>query len=385
MMFFLPSNLVLMLVLWPAATMAFRVDGEAREDDCVAVLARLSKLGLLSGAFTTILYLPILVDARGRDQHDPDVVSLLPVYPVPSIAGAIFDEIVLRLQQVQPGRFVEKSRRAPFGARRAPRLDLLAALVAALLARVGRLPPPRARDAGRVVPDPGDPRRQRAHRRVQRHAGAHQVAVRRADRSSRSCSSRTISAAGGARARRSPRRSSPSLTRSVDAARHRARDPVRPARVRSRDVPRDVHAAGRAPRARPSRQRADAASLPPPRLRRRLDDGQHGRAEQRLSGVQPKPTREIGSLERWVTVAASRPIRTCPPIRPDEVDVLVVDQPEEDVHKGAVTWTDPALDAIKQRLTQRQPLPPRPARPRDLREAVRRHHDRVILHAIRPA
>ena len=87
-------------------------------------------------------------------------------------------------------------------------------------------------------------------------------------------------------------------------------------------------------------------------IERRADGAVILRSPLKLGGH----ARAVGEwLERWARETLF-PEELLPPIRADDVDVLVLIGAKETTRGGAIDWTEPPLAALKERLTRRTVL-----------------------------
>jgi hypothetical protein len=352
MMFLLPSNLVLMLILWPAAAIAFTPRSETAGSRAAAILRETLKLGLLSGAVAALLYLPIFVTIAMGITSLEHLRSLLPVYGVDSPLRAVIEEVAFVFQQAQPGRFVEELEGAGVSVVSAPGAMpdwLFAGLVGALLAASLAF---RRRERGTQVAWAlvaatllvccalaafnATPARIKSPDVAPILFAlvflVHDLGVRWAPRV-QILAALVVVALGYA-----------TLPATIRATRfdRRASDLASFVETLTKPSERFVVVAH------------DNAHILRPYLVHVFGEDRtlNGLTElrQRFSAFEPAPSRKIGSLERWVSDLIAPP-KARAPIKPDDVDVLVL-VGQKEIRAGAVTWSEPSLDALKQRLSR---------------------------------
>jgi hypothetical protein len=348
-LYVLPSNAVLMLVIWPATAMAF--GSTLRANRVVQVISEATKLGILGGLCAAILYLPILATLALGHRYDRDALPLYPVVDV-STLQAIRDEVLLVIQQIQPGPFADvftgRYHRHPVSEGTLPDL-VYAALGIALLAA--------------------------------------SIALRRRERATHVAWWLLLATTAGCAALAAvnetpPRIRSPFvvpilfaalfLTHAV-ASRWSPREQiaaslaaiaigyaalVAPVRATAFDRRASDLAAVLETIARPAERRALVAHANQrnllPYLHRAFGDAwtldKAADVRTRFSPA-PPATRAGGAFERWVREKFF-PEPGFPRLRPEDVDVLVLVGDKESTRGGAIEWSDPSLDAIKKRLSR---------------------------------
>jgi hypothetical protein len=348
-LFVLPSNALLMLILWLGTAMAF--GSKLRTGRARQVLAEAARLGLLGTLCALVLYLPIIVTLALGKNYDRDA---LPIYHVVDVTRleAIRDEVLLVLQLLEPGPLVENTVGAHHWrlASTGPVPDLVWAIagggLAAAAVTFGRRGRP-ARVAcvlalatlaacATVAAFNDTPPRIRAP-----FVGpmifaalflAHDLGARMSARTQVLVS--LALAALGCWALVGPVRATAFDRRASDVA----------AVLETVTRPAERHVLVLHDNQRnllPYLHRAfgDAWTID------RLDE-----LKRRFAPEAPRPPRTSG-MEAWVREHVL-PEPVLPQIRVEDIDVLVLVGAKETARGGAIEWADPALDAIRKRLTR---------------------------------
>ena len=272
MLFVLQSNVVLMLILWPATAMAFgspeaswkEPHGRGAPGEHEARSPRRRGRG---DPLPADLHHAGAWEPHDRHAADPRGRGRIPHSSRSGTRSCSSSNNAARA--VPGGRRWRSSCPSRFGGL-VSRLGVRSARGGA--ARVIAAPrPTQARNADGMVPDPADARGVRRHRRHQRDSAPHPGSVRRAD------DLRVRLHVGRSRQPLEPPHSGP---RVLDRSRHGLRctrragpsHGLRPARVGSCRLHPDLHPARRATRPRRARQRSDPTALSAPHFWRPVDD-----------------------------------------------------------------------------------------------------------------